>query len=175
MSLKYLAFIIPILIIQEPVSTDTGIFFIRENHLNLFLINILFVLLSVLDITVAYFLGKYLQKRFSHKKIIIKSKTIASKLENFIGKKGEFFSLILIGIINTPYLDSFLASWLNIKFKKVLTLVLIGDVIWWCISWYINIKVRQNVSNPYAALYVVVFIALIITIFSRYILKKVLK
>lgn len=175
MSLKDLAFIIPILIVQEPVSTDTGIFFIREYHLNLFLINILFVVLSILDIFIGYYLGKYLQKRFSYKKIIIKSKNIASRLENFIGRKGETFSLILIGIINMPYLNSFVASWLNMKFKKVLTLIFIGDVIWWCISWYINIKVRQNVSNPHTALYIVVSIALIISIFSRYIFKKILK
>lgn len=163
------------LIIQEPASTDAAIFQARSLGLNLFIFNLIWVLGAVFDIWLGYRIGKWVQKRFSQTKFVAKSFVWATRLENFIGRRGEVFALVLLGIINFPYINSFIGSWLKIPFKKLFLYIFIGDVIYWGIEWAINIGVRSFVSNTQTALYIVVGLGLLFAIFSKAILNKVLK
>ena len=95
-------------------------------------------------------------------------------MENFIGKKGERFTLILLGVINFPYINSFLASWLKIPFKTTFVLIAIGDAIYWAIAWGINIGVRSFIIDSHVALYVVVGIGLLFSILAKTIMNKIL-
>jgi hypothetical protein len=168
-------FIIPALFIQEPASTDAAIFQIRILHLNLILINIIWLIATIIDIYIGYKIGKWTQKKFEKTKIVTKSVVWATRIENFIGKQGESFTLILLGIINFPYANSFLGSWLKISFKKLFLLIFIGDVIYWAIEWGINIGIRTFITNSSTALYTVIGIGLLFTIFSKAIFSRLLK
>ncbi|MBI2623816.1 MAG: hypothetical protein HYW65_04620 [Candidatus Liptonbacteria bacterium] len=163
------------LFIQEPASTDAAIFQARHLGLNLWLFNSIWAAATVADIWVGYFLGKWIQKRFADGKFEKFSHTWAERVENFIGERGEKFALVLLGIINFPYLNSFLASWLKFPFKKVCILIFIGDAVYWVIAWGINLGVRSLITDSRLALYVVVGIGLIFAIVSKAILDRVLK
>jgi len=168
-------FIIFALFIQEPASTDAAIFLIREQHINLWLINLIWATATVIDITVGYLIGKWIQRRFQNAKLVKWSERWATRIENFIGRKGERFSLILLGIINFPYLNAFLASWLKLSFKNVFILIFIGDTLYWIIEWVINVSVRSYFSDSHTVLYVVVGLGLLFSIVSKAILNKILK
>lgn len=168
-------FIVLALFIQEPASTDAAIFQIRQLHLNLWLVNLIWLTASIIDIGVAYWLGKKLQTQFQDAKLVSWASVWANRIENFIGQRGERFALILLGVINFPYLNSFLASWLKIPFRNVFTLILIGDAIYWGIEWGINIGVRDFIIDPHLALYTIVGAGLVFSLFSKLILSKVLK
>ena len=172
---KIWLFVIVSLFIQEPTSTDAAIFQIRHFHFNIFWINLIWIIATVFDIWLGYIIGKCIQKKFQGKKIEVWSSKWATRVENFIGKKGEKFALILLGIINFPYINSFLASWLKISFKNVFMLIFIGDAIYWAIAWGINIGVRNFIIDPHLALYVVVGASLLFSILAKSILSKVLK
>ena len=168
-------FIIASLIIQEPATTDAAIFQIRQLHLNLLLINAIWLCATMLDIWIGYTIGKWIQKKFQGTTFNTWSKKWALRIETFIGKRGERFALILLGIINFPYANAFIASWLSIPFRSVFIFLLIGDALYWAIEWIINITVRSAVHDPHTALYAVIGAALIFSIISKYVLNKILK
>ncbi len=97
-------FIVLALFIQEPATTDAVIFQVRNLHINILLINIIWLIATTIDICIGYKIGIWVQNRFRDTKLITKSSLWATKVENFIGKRGENFALIFLGIINFPYL-----------------------------------------------------------------------
>ncbi len=139
-------FIILALFVQEPTTTDAAIFQVRQLHINLFLINFIWFVATVFDIWFGYKIGQWVQRRFQNTKFGGWSFKWAGRVESFIGRKGEKFALILLGIINFPYVNSFLASWSKISFKNIFTLIFIGDAIYWSIAWGINICNQQHFS-----------------------------
>ncbi len=163
------------LIFQEPATTDASLFQVRENHLNLLIVHLIWFLATCFDIWFGFTLGKYVQKRFQGSGLERISNNWAEKIEKFIGKSGEKFALILLGIINFPYLNSFLASWLKMPFRSIFVLIFIGDVIWYVVEWMINLGVRGLIPDPHLALYVIVGIALILSISYKSLLSKILK
>ena len=167
--------IIIALFIQEPASTDAAIFQVRNLHLNFWLVNLLWLIATFIDIYFGYKIGKWVQLKFKEKKIIKKSQKWASRIEDFVGKKGEKFALVLLGIINFPYLNSFLMSWTEIPFKNAFFLIFIGDVLYWSIEWGINIGVRGFFKDPHTALYIIVSMGLVFSVISKMVLNKVLK
>ncbi|MCX6757747.1 MAG: hypothetical protein NTZ44_02625 [Candidatus Nomurabacteria bacterium] len=172
---KIWIFILITLFIQEPASTDAAIFQIRTLHINIFLINFIWIIATVFDIWFGYKVGKFVQKKFKDTRFELWSFRWAGRIENFIGQKGKKFVLILLGIINFPYANSFLASWLTLSFKDIFTYLFIGDVLYWAIEWGINIGVRSFVIDPHLALYIVIGAGLLLLVISKIILSKVLK
>ncbi len=161
--------------IQEPASTDAAIFQIRHFNLNLLIINLIWVGATLFDIWFGYSLGKFIQKRFKGTSFDSWSFRWAVRIENFIGKKGEKFALILLGIINFPYLNSFFASWLKIPFKNVLLLIFVGDLLYWLLAWCINISIRDFFVDPHTALYVVIGTGLVFSILAKTVMNRILK
>ncbi len=168
-------FIILAVIFQEPASTDAAIFQARTLHLNLLTINLVWLVATAFDIWLGYRVGKWVQTKFYGRKLITKFSILAGKFEDFIGKRGENFALIFVSVINFPYVNALIGSWLKIPFKKLFLLIFIGDAIYWLIEWGINIGVRSFVTNTTTALYIVIGIGLLFAIFSKSILSKILK
>lgn len=168
-------FVIVALFFQEPATTDAAFFQARQNHLNIWVIHLIYIVATLIDICVGYSLGKWLQKSTKESRFERFSSNWASKVERFIGRRGEKFVLILLGIINFPWLNAFLASWLRIPFRSVLLLIFIGNGIWYAIEWGINLGLRSLIPDPHLALYAVVGTALLFSVFSKVIMNKVLK
>ncbi len=169
------AFIIVALFLQEPTTTDAAIFQVRELGLNIWLIHALWIFATTFDMWIGYFGGKLIQKKFKDSRFEAYSRQWALRVESFIGRRGEKFVLILLGIINFPWLNAFIASWLSLPFKTLLILIGTGNAVYWGIAWGINIGVRDTIADPYLALYIVVGIGLLFSITSKTILDRVLK
>ncbi len=170
-----LIIIILALIVQEPATTDATLFQARQNHFNILLIHLIWLIATCIDIFLGFYLGKWIQKTFKGSRFEVFSNKWADKIERFIGRNGEKFVLILLGIINFPYINSFLASWLKLSFRNIFILIFIGDTIWYAIEWAINLGVRSLIPDPHLALYIIVGTALILSIFYKTLLNKLLK
>lgn len=130
---------------------------------------------TIIDILIGYKIGVWTQNKFKETKFLKKVSNWAEKIEEFIGRRGENFAIICLGIINFPYANAFIGSWLKqISRKKLYALIFIGDSIYWIIAWCINIGVRMFVSDTLTALYIVVGLGLMFAIFSKALLKKIL-
>ena len=173
--MKTWLFIIITLIIQEPASTDAAIFQARHLGLNLWIVHLIWLAATMLDIWLGYKIGKWVQKKFHGTKFELFAEKWAGKFERFIGERGEKSTLVLLGVVNFPYINTFLASWFRIPFKNVFILVLIGDAIYYSIEWGINIGVRHFIVDPHIALYAVIALGLLFSIFSKKILNKMIK
>ncbi len=163
------------LIFQEPATTDATFFQARQQNLNLWIIHLIWFLATCFDIWFGFVLGKWLQRKFQDSRIVTFSNGLAGKVDGFIGRRGEKFALILLGTINFPYINSFLASWLKLPFKSIFVLIFIGDAIWYAIEWMINLGVRSLIPDPHLALYVIVGTALLLSIFYKSLLGKILR
>ena len=168
-------FIIAALFFQEPATTDTALFQARQNHLNLYLIHCIYIIATIIDIYGGFFIGKWIQEKFKDTRFEKFSHKWADKIENFIGRKGEKFVLILLAVINFPWANAFLASWLKISFKNVLLYIFIGNCIWYGIEWGINLGLRSLIPDPHLALYAIAGTALLFSIFSKAVFNKLLK
>jgi len=168
-------FIIAAIFIQEPASTDAAIFQVRTHGINLWLINAIWLAATAVDIALGYAIGKWVQKRFAESRLIKASERWADRIADFIGRAGERLAIILIGVINFPYLNAFIFSWLKLRFRTLFILIFIGDAIYWAIEWAINIGVRSVITDSHTALYVVVALGLVLSVISKVILNKVLK
>lgn len=168
-------FVIFALFFQEPATTDAALFQARQHNLNIWIIHSIWFIATITDICLGFILGKWIQKKFQGTRFEKFSHKWADRLERFIGRKGKKFALILLGIINFPYINSFLASWLSLSFKNIFILILVGDAIWYAIEWGINLGLRSLIPDPHLALYAIVGTALILSICYKAILSKLLK
>jgi membrane protein YqaA with SNARE-associated domain len=168
-------FVIATLFIQEPASSDAAIFQVRHLGLNIWLVNLLWIIATTIDICAGYALGKWIQRRFSGSAFVAWTARWAARIEEFIGKKGERFAVILIGVINFPWLNAFAVSWLKLSFRNIFVLLFIGDVIYWALEWAINIGVRSVFTNSHTALYIVIALGLVLSLASKFLLDKALK
>ncbi len=172
---KVWLFIIAALFLQEPATTDAAIFQIRHLGLNLWLINGIWLLATAIDICVGYAVGKWIQRHYKNSRIVRATERWADKIEAFIGRSGERFACIFIGVINFPWLNAFVFSWLKLSFRNIFVLIFIGDFIYWAIEWGINIGVRSIFTNSHTALYMVVALGLLFSVVSKALLTKMLR
>lgn len=168
-------FIVVALFIQEPATTDAAIFLVRQNDLNLWLINGIWLAATVIDIFLGYALGKWVQVRFADTRLVRWAQKWVRLIEDFIGRRGERAVVVLLGVINFPYLNAFLFSWLKLSFRNMFILLFIGNTVYWLIAWGINIGVRSVVGDPHTALYIVIGLGLLFSVVSKAVLSKLLK
>lgn len=175
MAKNFWLLLITTLFFQEPATTDTMLFQARTNHINLWFVHFVWLIATIIDIWFGFKLGKWLQRFYTGTRFESFSKKWAVRIENFIGRKGEKFALILLGIINFPWANAFLASWLTIDYKDIFVFIFIGDTIWYVLEWGINLGVRSIIPNPHLAIYIVILVALLFSVISKAILNKALK
>ena len=173
--MKTWIFVISTLFVQEATSTNAAIYLIRDQHLNLWIINIIWILATAIDILVGYALGKWMQRRLKKTKLIKWSEGWTKRIEDFIGRSGECFVIIFLGVINFPYLNSFLMSGIRFSFKNIFIFTFIGEAIFWGIEWLINISANRYFSDPHTVLYIVIGFGLLFSVVSKMVLTKVVK
>jgi hypothetical protein len=138
-------------------------------------VHLVWIVATAIDIWLGFKIGKWLKRFWSGTKFETFSKTWAARIEHFIGKKGEKFVLMLLGVINFPWANSFLFSWLDWDYRTMFIFIFIGDAIWYALEWGINVGVRSIIPDPHLTIYMVVLGGLSFGIISKLILNRVLK
>jgi membrane protein YqaA with SNARE-associated domain len=159
-------------VIQEPISS--GVFILEAYQLgyNLLIVHAPFILATLLDITLGYFIGSYIEKHFHSGKIVtyLISKTQAASA--ILGKYGEYLFLFVWGPMIFPW-STLIAPWLRIPFWKTFVLLFLGDLIlWYGGQWLLVLGVKTFIPDPLLALYALVLVALLVTVGMKYLLKQ---
>ena len=160
------------LVVQEGLSTTVLLLQAYQRHYPLYLIHILWLLLTILQIYAGYYLGKWIQKRFAGSKFESWMKKSTAKLEKMIGERGEAIALILISGIVSPAFAALGASWLEISFTKVLIFALIGDLLWYLSEWVTVIGAAHLFSDVKADSAIVIGTVLILLFMFKFHRKK---
>lgn len=149
-------FIIVTLFIQERVSTDAALFQARVHNYNIWIIHFIWLVATSSTIIAGYIVGKLIQKRLKGSHLSNNIYGFSKKIEHAIGKQGEKYAFILLGLVNFPYLNGLLASVVNVPFRILFPLMFLGDGVWYVTTWIINIYIRNHVENTNIALYIVI-------------------
>jgi membrane protein YqaA with SNARE-associated domain len=159
-------------IIQEPVSSDAILLEAYQNHYNVWIIHALFVVATLLDIAVGYWIGKWLQERYAESSHMRRFMEWARKASTFAGKYGEYLFLFIWGPYVFP-LSTLIAPWIEIPFWKTFVFLFLGDLVFWYGSeWLIVLGVKSAIPNPLQALYGVVIVSLLIALALRYFRRR---
>jgi len=170
MSLYFLLFVL--FIVQEPISSDAILLEAYQYHYNVWVIHGLFVVATLLDITVGYWLGTWLRGGFSERPLMRRFMHWARAASTFAGKYGEYLFLFIWGPYIFP-LSTVIAPWLDIPFWKTFVFLFLGDLVFWYGSeWLIVLGVKSAVPDPLGALYGVVIVSLLIALLLRYLRNK---
>lgn len=166
MSLYVLLFLL--FLVQEPISTDAVLLEAYQYHYNIWVIHALYVVATLLDITVGYWIGAWMHRRFSQKEWAQKLVRKARIFTGAAGKYGEYVFFFLGGPILFP-LSTVVAPWLDFSFAKTLFFLFLGDLVFWYGSeWLVVLGVKSVIPDPLGALFGVVFISLLIALALRY-------
>ncbi len=165
--MKNWLFIIFALVIQELVSLNAVLFEVHQQHFHVWLIHILFMVATVVDIIAGFFIGKYVQKKLTHGRIFTFAEKWSARFHSFAGKRGKWFALLLLGNFSFPYLNAFIAAWLDISFIESLIFLFIGNMLWYITLWLFMLGVVSVIPNASIALGVIIAVMILIVILVR--------
>lgn len=159
-------------LIQEPVTTGATILHAYQTGFNVWIIHILFVVCTVIDIFIGYYVGAKVHKRHSENRIIKYAKRKAEALEHYTGKHGYKLALIVFGQMIFP-ISAFITPWIGISFKESFIYLLLGEVVlWYGLEWLLILGIKTFIPDPFIAIYCLVGVALLIVITVRWFEKR---
>lgn len=161
-------------LIQEPVTTGATILYAYQSGFNVWIIHLLFVLCTIIDIFIGYYVGVRVHKKYLDNRIVKYAKRKAEALEHYTGKHGYKLALIVFGQMIFP-ISAFITPWIGVTFKESFIYLLIGEVVlWYGLEWLLILGIKTFVPDPQIALYGLIVIALlIIAVVRRWERRKV--
>ena len=159
--------VIPTLIVQEVVSLNTVLFEVHQQHFHILLVHLVFVLATVFDIVVGYVLGKYLKKKMTGGKVVAFADKLSAKLNAYAGKKGRWVMLLVIGNFSFPYVNAFLAAWLDLPFWESFIFIFLGDMVYYAGIWLLILGVVKAVPGTGLSLGVLLAIVIVVMVVLR--------
>jgi membrane protein YqaA with SNARE-associated domain len=160
--------IISALTVQEGLSTDAVLLEAVHAHYSVWIIHAIWLFVTVVQTLAGYFLGKWIRRRFADTKMERWFEKSARKLEASIGKQGEAVALVLGSAIVSPAATAFLAAWLDISLTKILAFVVLGDFIWYALTWVTVVGATTIISDLKYGVVIVFVIAVVWLIASRF-------
>src|ERR1700722_11532704 len=97
-----------VLIPQEFASTAITFVIALSHNFPIWEINVIWICATSVDMYVGYTLGKFTKKKLAHTRFFNWIERLANKMRTALGVHGEKFSLALLGIIDFPYVNTFL-------------------------------------------------------------------
>ncbi len=161
-----LAFLI--LLVQETVTFTSLIFATHRGVYPVFLINILFLVATTVDIFVGYFIGVFFKKKFLNSKIAKWVDTTAKSFSLHENKYKRWVVLFLLGNFSFPWINAIIAGYLEFPFWESALFNFLGDMVWYVSIWLIVIGVGAIFKNVYSELIVAVLLALAIMLLLKF-------
>lgn len=158
-----------IFFVQETVSVTARLAILYDQGVNLWLLHILFVFATICDIGLGFVAGQYIHKRFLH----------GSRFGIWVKKEAKFlkqhhwgYLLTLSGIVNFPYVNAILGSWMDLPFWRVFLATLIGDLVAYALYWGFALGIVHLSINIYLGVALVLVVVLsFAALLRKYFLK----
>ena len=155
-------FIFAGLFLQEIVSINALVFATHHGLYPALLIHVLFVIATIFDIVVGYFVGTFLRKKTLHTRVTAYIHKLSDRFSLSTKKYRRWFVLFLLGNFSFPYINSCIAGYLGMPFWESSFFIFIGDVVWYVSIWLVVLSVSAVVKNIYIAFIIIIVIAFLI-------------
>ncbi len=142
--------------IQEFATTALVLVLAEHSNIPLWPIHIIWAVATIADMYVGYLLGSLLKKRLSKNKFVEKMDAWAEEFTQALGGYGANIALMFLGIINFPYLNTFIAAWLDVPLNLAILFTLIGNFIWYLLLWGTVLGLTSFIHNPSIILLIII-------------------
>jgi hypothetical protein len=156
------------LTLQEGLSVIAVLLRAYQLHYPLWIIHVIWLIATSIEITFAYYFGKWTQKSLTHPKFTHWAEKSVSLFKKSVDKNGERIALVLLSTIISPALAAFFASWLDISFGNIFVFALVGDLLWYISTWATVLGAFQIISIEKYGLLILIGIAFILVLISHF-------
>lgn len=155
-------FILVALFVQQSVMLNGVLLHFYQAHHLIWLIHILFVTATCLDIFIGYFIGTHTRKLLIKNRVVMFVHRMVDHLHNYVGKREQHLALFLLGCFSFPHINGFVAAWARIPLKRAFWMLFLGNVVGYVVYWLLIIGVMAFIPNPWIAFGLVIILVYII-------------
>ena len=156
-----------VLIPQEFASTAIVFIIALQNNFPIWAINLIWICTTSLDMYLWYALGKFMQEKLHGTRFFNWVERWIARGRTELGTHGEKLSLALLGVIDFPYVNTFIGAWIGMPLNMAFLLTLAGNFVWFLFLWGTVLGLSAFVSNPD----IIILILLVAGILSHFLLK----
>jgi membrane protein YqaA with SNARE-associated domain len=149
------------LILQEFATSALVLVVAVHSNVPLWPIHIIWVGTTLADMYVGYHLGTLVKKRLQKVSVIERIESWARGFVTALGDRGIGVALMLLGIVNFPYLNTFIAAWLDVPQNIAIFFTFIGNFLWYLLLWGTVLGLTSFIHNPSIILFIVVAIGVL--------------
>ena len=164
--------LVGVFILQETVSTNAVLYTAYIAGYSLVLIHALFISMTIVDTAMGYVIGLLVQRRLAHMKAVVRVREMAAHVEHVAGKNGQRLALVLLGVVAFPHFNGLVASLLPIAPAESITLVCIGDILWYASQWLLVLGIHLLLPDPILTLVGILCVSVILVVVFRLITRK---
>ncbi|MDB5188911.1 MAG: hypothetical protein JWM92_509 [Candidatus Nomurabacteria bacterium] len=165
--MKQWPWVILILFVQETVTLNGLLVKTHQWDYSIWIITLLFIIATTVDIIIGYAIGRYAKKRFNNGKVKAFAVKWSLRLTAYMGKHQRKIYLVLLGYFSFPYLNAFITAWLDISFAESFFYLFVGNMIFYITSWLLVLGITSIVPNPFIAFIAVILVTILVTIAAR--------
>jgi membrane protein YqaA with SNARE-associated domain len=161
------------MLVQELALTEATLIFVYHSGFNLWMVHAIWLAATIIDITIGFYVGRYLKNRLAGFKWF--NATIGKwsvKFKGYVGQGGKALALVLLGLFLFPYFAAFLAAWFDVDFTKAIIFVSLGNLVWYLFVLGTALGINFLVPNIKLAITLVILAVVIIDVFSRLMRKR---
>jgi len=156
-----------VLIPQEFASSAIVFIIALQNNFPIWAINLIWICTTSLDMYVGFMVGRFTQEKLDKTRFFRWVERWVNKGKIVLGPYSERLSLALLGIVNFPFINTFLGAWIGLPFNMAFLLTLAGNFVWYLFLWGTVLGLSAFVSNPD----IIILILLVAGILSHFLLK----
>ncbi len=156
-----------VLIPQEFASSAIVFIIALQKNFPIWEINLIWICTTSLDMYVGYMLGKFTKEKLQGTRFFNWVERWIKKGRGELGPYGEKLSLALLGVIDFPYINTFIGAWIELPLKMAFMLTLAGNFVWYLFLWGTVLGLSSFISNPD----IIILILIVGGVLSHFLLK----
>jgi membrane protein YqaA with SNARE-associated domain len=137
-----------VLIPQEFASSAIVFVIALQNNFPIWAINLIWICTTVLDMYVGFMLGKFTQEKLQGTRFFRWAEHWIKRGRTELGLEGEKLSLALLGIVDFPYVNTFIGAWIGLPLGMASLLTFAGNFVWFLFLWGTVLGMSALISNP---------------------------
>ena len=137
-----------VLVPQEFASSAIVFIIALQNNFPIWEINLIWLCATSLDMYVGFMLGKFTKEKLHGTRFFKWAERWIEKGRASLGPYGEKMSLTLLGVIDFPFVNTFIGAWIGLPFNMTFFLTLAGNFVWFLFLWGTVLGLSAFVSNP---------------------------
>ncbi|HVM77009.1 MAG TPA: hypothetical protein VMU07_02560 [Candidatus Paceibacterota bacterium] len=144
------------LIVQEFATSALVLVLAVHSEIPLWPIHVIWAVTTLVDMYFGYQLGLLLKRKLKNNRWVGKIDRWSRDAVDALGDRGVGVALMLLAIVNFPYLNTFIAAWIDAPQNVSILFTTIGNFIWYLLLWGAVLGLTSFVENPSIILLVIV-------------------